>query len=446
MPVITSYNVEEVLGGAANVARNIVALGGSCTLLGVIGADEVGRTITRLLGACARMAPKLTISESRVSTEKTRFVADGHHLLRADSETLGPLDCAAEQDLLAKIQSSFSDHQVIVLSDYGKGALTDTVLRVTIEMSRALGKVVIVDPKSSSFEKYAGANLITPNAKEAAVAATVGITSDSDAEIAGNRIVNAHRIDAALITRANHGMSLVQNEHPSVHIRSHAREVADVVGAGDTVVAALSLCLGSGLDYEQSARVANVAAGIVVAKQGTATVSPSELSEELGLNQVQLRAPSSKVLSASKAARVSADWRRQGLKVGFTNGCFDVLHIGHLSTIQFARRSCDRLVVGLNGDGSIRRLKGASRPINPSAERAALLASMEHVDAVVVFDDDTPLSLIQEIRPDVLVKGGDYSSESIVGAEYVRESGGSVLISEMVEGRSTTRIVEATCG
>jgi len=448
VPVLSVTGTTAFPGGAANVARNISALGGRCTLISVVGDDAVGNELEYATARVGGIECEFVRSIGLSTTEKIRFVAQGQHLLRADNEVPRALSAPLEEAVLERVGQRIGSVDVLVLSDYAKGVLTPRVVAGCIAIARAAGKPCVVDPKSPQMERYSGATIVTPNAREVFEATGLDATDDDDiATKAGKLILERSAIDMVLLTRAHRGMTLVPRDGLAVHVPATAREVYDVVGAGDTVVAALSLALGAGAPAAEAARLANLAAGIVVGKRGTAVVTPSELRDES--HRVGLGALSSlreKVLDLPALSARIAQWRAEGATVGFTNGCFDILHVGHLSILGFARAQCTRLVVGLNSDASVRRLKGASRPINSETDRAMVLGALAAVDGVVVFDEDTPLELIRRIGPDVLIKGADYAVKDIVGADWVLGRGGRVVTGALVPDRSTTRLVDALRG
>ena len=333
------------------------------------------------------------------------------------------------------------DFHVVILSDYAKGTLTGNVIKAAINAAKGACIPIIVDPKSRDFRRYAGATIITPNVKELAAATGIEATTNDLAAHAATCAMTLSSAEAILLTRSEHGMTLVRRDETTLHIPTVAREVFDVVGAGDTVVAALSLCLGLSYPIDFAATVSNVAAGIVVGKRGTAVVTKDELLTAI-FSQTQSSNPiEMKHFDLVQAKIMVSLWKQQGYKVGFTNGCFDILHAGHIKLINFSKSHCDRLIVAINSDASVRRLKGQTRPINNEDDRATLLASLVGVDAVVSFDDDTPANIINTLIPDVLIKGADYSLNDIVGADVVNSNGGIVLRCEILEGRSTTNIL-----
>lgn len=442
VPVIQISDTESVPGGAANVGRNVSALGGRCTLIGAVGRDSAGDELRALLSNCGRIQPVLFIDESRPTIEKIRFVAGGQHLLRADRERPGEISVETAHAIVEAIAERIGDHDVLVLSDYAKGVLTDGVIAGAIDVAKKAGVPIVVDPKSTRLARYAGATVVTPNAKEATVATGVELCTDEDAAHAGAKIVAEAGIESVLLTRSERGMTLVTNEGHVAHIPASAREVFDVVGAGDTVVATVSLCLGAGMPLETAAHTANSAAGVVVGKHGTATLNRSELLDELSrLSRIGASSSQMKVMAASQAIALREQWKQDGLTVGFTNGCFDILHVGHVGILEFARSQCNRLIVGVNSDASVARLKGPSRPINLEEDRAHILGAFGFVDAVVIFEEDTPYGLIDALQPDVLVKGADYTVEQVVGHEIVQKRGGKVVTFKLVPGRSTSSII-----
>ena len=443
VPVFCSGTVTSMPGGAANVARNIAALGGLCVLVGAVGDDQPAAELARELNGIEAITAVLLTDQQRQTTQKVRFVAQGQHVLRVDSETIAPIGAEVEAQLIAAVRKALPVCDAVVLSDYAKGVLTDRVIAESTTLARAQGLPVIVDPKSLDFSRYRGATILTPNLKEASAALGREMADDAAVTTGAQELIEAADIDALLITRSEAGMTLCRRDGSAEHFRADAREVYDVVGAGDTVIATLALGLATGLSAKHSTELANVAAGIAVGKRGTATVAPEELIDRLEfLRAGPQRRGAPLLLSAEEARRYAVARRAEGKRVGFTNGVFDIVHPGHISLLDFARDACDCLIVGLNSDASVRRLgKGTERPINPELDRAAVLGAFGSVEAVVIFDEDTPMSLIEAIRPDVLVKGSDYSVAEVVGATQVKSWGGEVRLAPIVTGKSSTNII-----
>ncbi|HKM87383.1 MAG TPA: D-glycero-beta-D-manno-heptose-7-phosphate kinase [Xanthobacteraceae bacterium] len=441
-PVLTVGRSEVEIGGAGNVARNIAALGAQCILVGLIGNDDAGLMLTNALGKLGSIISDLVVDKTRQTTRKVRFISEHHstHLMRADWETGEPASAESQSVIIAFAEAAMPQAGAVVLSDYAKGVLTERVIRAIIDTARRLGKPVIVDPKGHDYRVYRGATLITPNAKELAAAVHRPVTSE--AEIAGAAAELAGLIDseAVLVTRSEAGMSLHVEGRAPLHIPAYPVKVRDVSGAGDTVAAVMAVLLAMNAPYEAAMRAANAAAAVVVGKRGTATVSLAELRHRI-LPAASLAPEDKIVFDWSVLDERLGQWRRHGLRIGFTNGCFDLLHRGHVKLLAEARAACDRLVVGLNSDASTARLKGQGRPINPVEGRAEVLAALEAVDLVVVFDDDTPLDLIKRVRPAVLVKGADYRREEVVGRDVVEAAGGDVILVELVPDHSTTKII-----
>ncbi len=439
IPVVCIERENAMLGGAGNVVRNLVALGARPAFIAVVGDDDAGREVGRLLGELAEVDPCLVVETGRQTTIKTRFFASNQQLLRADRETRAGLSAASRNQLRSRAQTRIAEAACVVLSDYGKGVLTPPAAAELIDMARAAGKPVIVDPKGTDYTKYRGATLLTPNRKELHEATGMAVDSDDAIVAACRALIGSCQVAAVLATRSQDGMSLVTADGDIHHLPAQAQEVFDVSGAGDTVVATLAAAIASGASLLEGARLANVAAGIVVAKVGTAVAYADEVVS--ALHHDDLTAGESKVLGWEAAAEVIDRWRRKGLKVGFTNGCFDLLHPGHVSLLTQARAACDRLVVGLNSDASVGRLKGPTRPVQSEAARATVLASLATVDLVVIFGEDTPLDLICQLKPDVLVKGADYTVATVVGAAEVAGWGGKVVLANLVDGQSTTNTI-----
>jgi D-beta-D-heptose 7-phosphate kinase / D-beta-D-heptose 1-phosphate adenosyltransferase len=436
IPVLRPVDHRSTLGGAANVALNIATLGGRAALVGVIGNDAAGDEVERLVQTTPGITSALVRIANRPTTSKTRFMTGSHQLLRLDEETTAPLDNAGLAAVMDAVEGSLDAADIIVLSDYAKGVLGDGVLDAILSRMTRAGRLVIADPKRPDFAAYRGATILTPNEHEVRVATRIEADHDTEADRAGRVALEATGGEAVLVTRSAKGLTLVCRDQDALHLPTRAREVADVSGAGDTLVAALAVALGAGAALPEAAMLANATAGISVGKQGTATVSRQELLDALHLDD--LVATDRKVSSLEEAIERVADWHRRGLKVGFANGCFDLIHPGHVRLLSEARGACDRLIVALNTDASVKRLKGPSRPLQNEMARATVMASMAPVDLVTLFDEDTPLEMIQALRPDVLVKGSDYTVDQVVGGDLVQGWGGRVVLVTLREGHSTT--------
>src|SRR2546423_7304659 len=446
-PVIAVQRSETNIGGAGNVARNIAALGGHCIFVGLIGEDEVGVKLAVTLVQEPGIESLLVHDPSRPTTRKVRFVSEhfSTHMLRADWELAAPASGDIEQKLIDTILPQIPRADIVLLSDYAKGVLTARVIRNVIDAAKKLGKRVIVDPKSANFAIYRGATLLTPNRKEFAEATRSRADTDLNIAAAAQDAMVLADCEAMLVTQSEHGMTLVTRGGEAIHVPALPVKVRDVSGAGDTVAAVLALTLAAGADWETALRMANAAAAVAVGKKGTATVTPAGLRREIPPHASL--AAEDKIVAAGGDLDVHlAGWRKQGLRVGFRNGCFDILHPGHVKVLTAARGACDRLIVGLNSDASVRRLKGDGRPVQDERARAEVLAALEAVDLVMIFEEDTPIKLITQIKPSVLVKGGDYRREQVVGHEIVEAHGGHVLLVEVLPGISTTSLVNRARG
>jgi D-beta-D-heptose 7-phosphate kinase/D-beta-D-heptose 1-phosphate adenosyltransferase len=439
-------------GGAANVALNLAALGCRPALVGVVGRDAAGEWLIGALRATGVDTRGVIQAADRPTTTKTRIVARGQHLLRIDQETSQEVSPRDERRLVASIERAASRVSGVVCSDYGKGVLTRSVLAAVLGRSGRRGKdrIVLVDPKGRDFSRYRGADLLTPNEKELADAVPLDETSRDDGEAALKRraevLVRRLGLKALLVTRGADGMDLFEGGQATrgglrrSHIPvSQRHEVYDVTGAGDTVAAVMAMAASAGMSLLDGARLANSAAGIVVASVGTAVTDRETLASVINGEASQAR---SKVVSQSALVSRLADRRAHGARIVFTNGCFDLLHVGHLHLLQRARALGDVLVVAINDDASTARLKGPGRPLIPGAQRAEMLAALRFVDYVTLFSEPTPIHVIRAVHPDVLVKGGDYTLDQIVGRDVVERYGGRVVVIPLVPGLSTSRLVE----
>jgi len=440
VPVLLHSHDRAVAGGAANVAVNIVALGCEVKLVGAVGNDQDAEDLRRILAEAGVSTTLLVTDHSRPTISKTRVVSGRQQFFRIDREFPGRLSAEAEDDLIRAARAAIAEAEVVVLSDYAKGVFSDHVLKQVIGLVKSAGKRVLVDPKRRTLDAYRGADIIKPNAGELSAATGMPCSTDAEIEAASEALVR--QFDGTLlVTRADSGMSLARPGLPVKHIKSTVLEVADVSGAGDTALAALAVSIVDGFTIEDAAVMSNVAAGVAVSKLGTAIVSRSELNAAIARASSAGYHPGSLAVK-STAVEMAATWRRMGERVVFTNGCFDLIHAGHIELLSFAASEGDRLIVGLNSDASVRRLKGPTRPIQTEADRARIVGALRAVDLVVLFDDATPLSRIEAISPDVLIKGADYTEDQVVGGDLVKSRGGRIALFPLIEGRSSTKIVE----
>ena len=435
VPVVDVRRRTRVLGGAGNVAHNVAVAGGRPLLVTVVGDDAAGEHFLALCGEAGIEAAGVVRDGERRTTVKTRVVARGQHIVRLDEEDRRLLSGAARAALRRALAAALPYADVVAVSDYAKGVVDEGL---TAEIARlAPGKAIVVDPKAADLERYRGCTVITPNAQEARLASGCDVEDEAGLRAAAERIRARSGAQAVLVTRGERGMALSEGGGSLHLIPTRAREVFDVTGAGDTVLAYLALALGAGAGTREAAGLANLAAGAKVGKVGTSPVGPAEVeahAEETGA--------AGKVVDVEQAVARVAHLRSQGRRVVFTNGCFDLLHAGHVQLLERARALGDVLVVALNSDASVRRLKGEGRPVVGEADRVRVLAALSSVGLVLVFDEDTPLEVIRKLRPDVLVKGGDYTKDTIVGADLVASWGGEVATVPLVEGRSTTGLLE----
>lgn len=436
IPVLSVEREVAMPGGAGNVVRNLTALGSAVSFVSVVGDDQAGSDLTALVGGQPNVEPWLLVQGSRATTLKTRYIASGQQLLRADREIVDPIHPKLADRMLRIARDTIAGAQIVIVSDYGKGVLGGDIPAQLIAMAQQAGRRVIVDPKGRDYGRYAGADIITPNKRELAEATGMKVDSEAAVVAAGLHLRAAHGFGAVLVTRAQDGMSLF-DANGVEHFPAEAAEVFDVSGAGDTVVATLGAGLAAGLDLRVAVRLANIAAGIVVGKIGTAVVRGSDLEAAMTPQENAFR----KIRTREEAAEQVERWQRRGYRVGFTNGCFDLLHPGHLHLINQVRANCDRLVLAINSDASVSRLKGPTRPVQPEAARAAVLASLGAVDMVVIYAEDTPEMTLEALRPNLLVKGADYTLDQVVGADRVRSWGGEVMLAELMPGHSTTATV-----
>jgi D-beta-D-heptose 7-phosphate kinase/D-beta-D-heptose 1-phosphate adenosyltransferase len=438
VPVVRVTQKTQTLGGAGNVARNIVGLGAKVLLLGVRGADSQGQYLEKLLGEHG-IDHHLVTTHSMPTTTKTRVLGQGQQLIRLDEEMPRALDAKPCNALKNRIESALGRVGAVILSDYGKGVFLGDLAAWVIQACRLRKLPVFVDPKGTDWQRYQGATAVTPNTIEFQAVADAKSVENGQLSAQAKIVRERFGLQWLLITRGARGLSLLGEGQPPLHIRSRAQEVFDVSGAGDTVIATLAACVAAGTAMTQAAEVANAAAGVVVAKIGTQAIEAGELARALRLED---KATATKIMDLQAATALRQRWRAEGRQVVFTNGCFDILHVGHLQLLNAAAELGDRLIVGVNSDASVRRLKGESRPVTPEAQRMMLLAGLACVDLVVMFEADTPLELIKQLAPEVLVKGGDYTPDTVVGRDEVEAAGGRVAILPLVPGVSTTKVIE----
>ncbi len=423
-----------VLGGAGNVVNNLKALGASVSVASVIGEDSIGKELMLMLKSLGVKTEGLITQEGRVTSKKSRIIASNQQVLRYDQENKEDIDSNSVEQILTAISKDLFLYDMIILSDYGKGVLTSALCQGIIGLAKAQNKKVLVDPKGVDYAKYKGAHFLTPNKKEACEATGIDIKDDESLLHAGEWLRRECELELSMITLSEDGIAIFDDRMHKVP--TVAKEVFDVTGAGDTVIAALGFAMSSGQDIITSAQFANAAAAVVVGKIGSATASIDEIEEY----ESTLHKSSSDMHIKSKEAMekivVSAKAKKQ--RIVFTNGCFDILHLGHVKYLEIAKSFGDILIVGLNADSSVRELKGPERPINPEYDRAYLLAALEVVDYVVIFSEETPYELIKMIQPDVLVKGGDYEGKTVVGTEFAKE----LKLVDFVDGKSTTKTIE----
>lgn len=436
VPVLKYGAARALLGGAGNVAANLIAYGGAVTLVGLTGKDEAATELDALCALLPRLEASFVADESRPTTVKTRYLGGWHQLLRVDAEETHATAESVSSAIVEAAANAMKTVRAVVLSDYNKGVLDATTIARLIAAAREAGLPVIVDPKKTNTAIFDGATLLTPNTNEMEQFTGIRVDNDEAAEAACRHALEKSSIDAILLTRGEAGMTLVERDGAApLHVRAAKHRVFDVTGAGDTVIATLSAALSVGARLADAVRLANAAAGVAVTKPGTATVQPGELRHELGIDQ------DGRVVDSDDATATVAAWRQQGLAVGFTNGCFDLLHRGHLYSLEQAARRVDRLVVGINSDASTRKLKGAGRPVQDEASRAAIIAALRFIDLVVIFDEDTPEALIHALAPSVLFKGADYKEDDVVGGPLVKANGGRVELLPLLPGHSTTATV-----
>ena len=447
VPVLAVSREDKMLGGAGNVVSSLAALGAKPVLFAVVGDDARGAEVAEIAEKTGADVGGIVVDAGRPTILKTRYLARNQQVLRTDIEKTHAINAAIEAKIFTGIQKVLKQVQAVVLSDYGKGVLTKGLLEKIIAAAAGAGVPVLADPKGKDFSIYRGADIVTPNRKELGEATGVE-TPKGDEEIiaAAKKIIRECGIKTVLATRSEDGMSVVPSVGEALHLKARAREVFDVSGAGDTVIATMAAAMAAGATVVDAAKLANIAGGIAVSKVGTTPVRAEEILAVLEGRDSDgsLQAP---IAGWTQAGEQIRKWRAQGLKVGMTCGCFDILHYGHVNYLNEARRQCDRLIVALNSDDSVKILKGPSRPVNEETARGAVIGALAAVDLVVMFgaakagEDNTPVELVGALRPDIFFKGGDYTVEQLPEAKPVLAYGGEVSIMKMHQGYSTTGII-----
>lgn len=434
VPVVEVAKENTLLGGAGNVINNLLSFGATVSVASVIGNDTTQQELLTMLTSRGVDTSSIVVESGRKTSKKTRVMASNQQIVRVDRESKNPISAESEKALLAKVELELKSADLCLISDYGKGVLTDTLTQNIIQLANSIGKKTLVDPKGTDYSKYRGAFLITPNRKEASEAVGYKLLDLIDVEKAGQELRKRLDLTYTFITLSDEGMMVV-GDGEAVHHKAKAREVYDVTGAGDTVLASLGFALANGESIENSAYFANIAAAVVVGKIGSATATLEEINEYEQKNIMVVS--EDKILTFEEVANKSQNLKKLGRKIVFTNGCFDLLHRGHIEYLKKSRSYGDILFVGLNSDESVRKLKGEFRPVVNEDDRAFILSNLPFVDFVVIFGEETPLDLIKLVQPDVLTKGADYHGKTVVGSEIAKE----VVLVDFVEGKSTTNTI-----
>jgi D-beta-D-heptose 7-phosphate kinase/D-beta-D-heptose 1-phosphate adenosyltransferase len=440
VPVVLLHRQYDRVGGAANVAANLAKLGIATRIAGVTGNDADGTTLIIMMGDNGILSSAVLQSAQRPTTTKTRVLGGHQQMMRLDQESRAPLDANETRQLLELVLREIEQQPaVVILSDYAKGVLSPALCEQVIARCRSAKITVLVDPKGLDYSKYRGATALTPNKRETAEACKIDVRDNAALLAAAGQLRQALDLDFLAMTRGEEGISIIEAGQVQ-HIAATAKQVFDVSGAGDTVIATLAAGMIGGLNAVDALQLANIAAGIVVGKVGTVPITYEELLHELVAQESTAQV--NKIHDLDSLKTQVDTWRASGQKIVFTNGCFDLLHAGHVTYLEAARKMGDRLVLGLNTDESVRTLKGPTRPVIHESDRARVLAGLEAVDAVILFGEETPLNLIKAVKPDVLVKGSDYSEDQVVGGKEVKSWGGRVALVDVVPGRSTSNIIE----
>ena len=422
-----------VMGGSGNVAKNITAAGSHCHLISVIGSDENGKILKELCNLSDNLSYDLLIDPKRITTRKHRFVSGNQQILRVDSEFTDEVSLNIKTQIYNKIKSKINLFSVIVLSDYNKGVFSRDLVKKIINLAKKNKIKIIVDPKRTDFSFYRNANIITPNLKELSEAVKEGKigSSEKNIERLSKKILKLHNFETVITTKSSNGISIINRYSKSFHLPSKAKEVYDVSGAGDTVVAYIAVGESKHKNIKDSVEFANEAAGVAVGKFGTSVVSKEEVIQKIGNKP--------KVCTLQD---VILELKEKRINVGFTNGCFDLLHQGHIDYLKKSKNKCDFLILGLNSDTSIKKIKGSGRPILNQNERSQILSSFDFIDRIIIFNEVTPIKLIKKIKPKYIFKGDDYTEEQVIGNKEIKEWAGKVILIKCVEGKSTSKIIE----
>lgn len=431
-----NYNI---LGGCGNVARNICSANNKCHLISIVGNDDDGLKLKEIVKKINNLTSSLIVDPDRCTTKKTRYVCENQQILRVDKEMENPISKVIETKIIKLLKKKINNCNVIVLSDYNKGLLTNDLIKKVIKIAQDYKKILIVDPKKKDFSVYAGATFITPNLKELKSATnTSGIRTKSNEDSLvlklSKQIIRKFNFKAVITTRSSNGISVVTDTGSFFHLPSEAKEVYDVSGAGDTVLAYLSSSISKGESLESSIKISNLAAGRAVAKFGTSVVSIDEIDS---IKKIK----NSKIVTNKDINKILKDYDSKKL-IGFTNGCFDLLHTGHISYLKSAKQKCDILILGLNSDKSIKKLKGKNRPIVEQKDRVEILSSFPFVDKIIVFDEVTPIKLIKKIKPNIIFKGKDYKKNDVVGFHESKKWHGRVMLIDFIKNKSTTNLIK----
>tara|TARA_B100000315_G_C14538921_1_gene569847 strand:- start:163 stop:1623 length:1461 start_codon:yes stop_codon:yes gene_type:complete len=437
IPILDIKKEVNMLGGVGNVARNLGTIGIKTYLVGLLGNDEIGNIIEKKIKQ-RNIVTKLFKDNNRPTTLKTRFIANDQQILRTDKETLTPISLSLEKKILKESRKMILNSDSIILSDYGKGLLTQNILKEIICFANKNKKPIILDPKGNNLDNYKGVTILTPNINELELVAKKKLNNKDEIVEVSRKIIKKYNFKHMLITRGKLGMLLVSSNNKVINLDTEAKQIYDVSGAGDTVTSFLAACLGSSITIDNSIKIANSAAGIVVSKSGTSVAHLSELILSLNKNVNY----SSKINDRTEANNIIKFWIKKKELIGFTNGCFDYLHPGHVLLLKQAKKNCTKLIVAVNSDSSVKKIKGPNRPKQSQDIRSKVLAAIKYVDLIIIFNEKSPIKLIKQIKPSLLVKGSDYKENKIVGAKLVKLFGGKILRVKIFKDFSSSLIIE----